>query len=283
MIIVRMSGGIGNQLFQYATSLNIARNNNFPLFLDISSYSNLSIRSFCLNEICPTASILPRQYVKTIVEPQNLILKKISSYFNWKRIPKIVDSKKGYNPEIANINFPCYLKGSFISFKYFESFNDLFINSLYFTDEIKKNARNSINNFSHLNLVCVSVRRGDFLNYDSLNVCTKEFYERSISEARKVLDNPYFLFFSDDIAWVRFNFISPDFLYWDENNYNIIVKLYAMSLCNHFIISNSSYSWWGAWINRSNEKKVFCSSKVESDGSFPVDDYYPESWIKIDP
>ena len=278
-----MSGGIGNQLFQYAASMNIARNNKFPLFFDISSYSSSSIRSFCLSELCSTVPILPKQYVKTLVEPNNFILKKISTYFDWHRIPKIVDSKKGFDPEIANINFPCYLKGSFISFKYFESFNDTFIDSLFFSEEIKRLAFKSISEFLHLNLVCVSVRRGDFLNYESLNVCTKNFYEQSILQARSLLDNPHFLFFSDDIAWVRSNFSSSDFLFWDVKDYNIIMKLYAMSLCKHYIISNSSYSWWGAWINRNDNKKVFCSSKVESDDSFPINDYYPESWFRIDP
>lgn len=283
MIIVRMSGGLGNQLFQYATALQIAKKNNFPLLLDISSYTKSSIRKFSLDELIPSVSIIPKDYLNTLVEPQNIILKNISKLLNWKRIPKIVESVKGYNPQIANISFSCYLKGSFISFHYFDFVSDLLIESLVFNEDIKMAAYLSIKEYNGYNLVCVSIRRGDFLEYESLNVCGKNFYNRCIESARNILSNPKFLFFSDDINWVRYNFISSDFLYWDVQNYNLIMKLYAMTLCDHFIISNSSYSWWGAWLNKSNSKKVFCPSKVELDDSFPIDDYYPNFWIKINP
>lgn len=283
MIIVRMSGGLGNQLFQYATALQIAQNNSFLLLLDTSSFTSKSIRYFCLNQLIPSVSIIPKEYIKTLIEPHNVILKKISEILKLERLPKIIESKKGFDSQIANINFPCYLKGSFISFKYFDSINNEFLDSLFFSDKLIKDAENSMVSFLGFNLVCVSVRRGDFLDYESLNVCGKEFYIRSITEARNLLVNPVFLFFSDDINWVRENFVSEDFQFWDVKNYNLIMKLYAMTMCNHFIISNSSYSWWGAWLSKNPLKHVFCSSVVENDYSFPVSDYYPDSWIKIKP
>ena len=283
MLITRISGGLGNQLFQYATALQIAKNNSFSLLLDVSSFSPTSIRSFCLDELVPSVSIIPREYVRTLIEPRNKILRNISEMAGWKRLPKIVERKKGYDSLIAGIDFPCYLKGSFISFKYFASINDDFINSLVFSEYVQSAAIQSMKLYKSHNIVCVSIRRGDFLQYESLNVCTKEFYLKSIDRSRKMLTNPTFLFFSDDIHWVKQNFISNDFNFWDEINYSIVMKLYAMSICNHYIISNSSFSWWGAWLNTSNNKLVFCSSKVENNNSFPVDDYYPSSWIKIDP
>ena len=249
----------------------------------MSSFSSSSIRNFCLDQLIPSVSVIPKEYIKTLVEPNNIILKKMYTFFDRKMLPKIIENQKGYNLEIANINSPCYLKGSFISFKYFESVNDELLELFVFGENVIKEAKNSIKEYFGTNLVCVSIRRGDFLQYESLNVCGKDFYIRSIEAARNLLDNPIFLFFSDDINWVRENFISHDYRFWDVQNYDLIMKLYAMTNCNHYIISNSSYSWWGAWLNKSEDKKVFCSNKVENDNSFPVEDYYPDSWIKIDP
>ena len=117
MIIVRMSGGIGNQLFQYATALNIARKNSFPLLLDVSSYSNISPRQFCLNELIHPVSIVSKSLTRTLVEPKNIFLKSLSKLIGWEKLPKIVETNKGYDSFINNIDFACYLKGSFISFK----------------------------------------------------------------------------------------------------------------------------------------------------------------------
>jgi hypothetical protein len=278
-----MSGGLGNQLFQYATALQIAKNNSLPLLLDVSSFSSFSIRSFCIDKLIPSVSIISKEYVKTLVEPSNIISKKVTDFFGWRRLPKIVETKKGFDSQIAKIDIPCYLKGSFISFKYFESINEDFINSIVFSEMDKSAAIESMIQYVDYNIVCVSIRRGDFLKYPSLNVCTKEFYLRSIDRARELLFKPTFLFFSDDINWVRETFVASDFRFWDVKNYSLTMKLYAMNMCNHYVISNSSYSWWGAWLNQSITKKVFCSSKVENDGSFPIDDYYPSSWIRINP
>jgi hypothetical protein len=278
-----MSGGIGNQLFQYATALNIARKNSFPLLLDISSYSKISPRQFCLNEFINPVSIVSKSLTKTLVEPQNFFLNSLSKFIGWEKLPKIIESKKGYDSFIDNIDFACYLKGSFISYKYFESFNNEFIESLTFNEFSKITAINSLEHLMGKNIICVSIRRGDFLNYKTLNVCGKTYYDRCIEKARLLIKNPTFIFFSDDINWVKNNFVSFDFEFWDIKNYSLNMKLYAMTLCNHYIISNSSYSWWGAWLNTNSNKLVFCPAKVELDDSFPVNDYYLPGWIHVNP
>jgi hypothetical protein len=283
MLIVRISGGIGNQLFQYATALQLAQRNSFPLLLDISSYSSVGIRSFYLDQIFPNVSIISKPYLKTLVEPQNIFLRIISKFLNLSRIPKRVETKKGFDLSIANIKSSCYLKGSFISYKYFESINSQLLNQFLFKNEIISVVNGLMSEYSNLNIVSVGVRRGDFLSFPSLNVCSKSYFEKSITKAREILKNPIFLFFSDDLVWVRKNFNALDFLFLDIPDRDPMFNLYAMSQCQHHIISNSSFHWWGAWLNLNVDKIVFCPSKVENDGCFPVDDYYPESWIRIDP
>lgn len=283
MIIVRLSGGIGNQLFQYATALSICRKNNFPLLIDKSSFHDFSVRDYLLGDLIVNLPIVDKTLVKSLVEPRNRILKIILKILKRKTIPNICEKKLGFDILISSINLSCYLKGSFISYKYFSDINNYIIDSILFDQKIKSYVINKLKNIHLENLVCVNVRRGDFLEDQNLNVCNISYYSKSISQARLNLFSPKFLFFSDDIKWVKDNFVNHDFSYWDDNNEKVIESLYAMTLCSHHIISNSSFGWWGAWLNKKEEKQVFCPSKVLNDNSFPIDDYYPESWIKIDP
>jgi hypothetical protein len=283
MIIVRLSGGIGNQLFQYATALAISHKNNFPLLIDKSSFHEFSVRDYLLGNLIVNLPIVDKSIVKSLVEPRNWFVKRILKILKRKTISHVEEKKLGYDEEIATLNFSCYLKGSFISYKYFSDINSSLIDSILFDQEIQSYVLSRINIICKENLVCVNVRRGDFLSDQNLNVCNISYYNKSISKARSYLVSPKFLFFSDDIIWVKENFINEDFFYWDDNNENVLQALFAMTLCNHHIISNSSFGWWGAWLNEKSEKKVFCPSKVLNDNSFSVDDYYLESWIKIDP
>jgi hypothetical protein len=283
VIIVRLSGGVGNQLFQFATALSISRKNNFPLLIDKSSFHEFSTRDYLLSNLIVNLPLVDKELVKSLVEPRNWFIKQLLKIFKRKTILHVEEKKLGYDLEIAALNFSCYLKGSFISYKYFSDINNALIDSIIFDEEIQSYVFSKFNVDSKDNLVCVNVRRGDFLTDQNLNVCNISYYAKAISHARLNLDAPKFLFFSDDIIWVKENFINKDFFYWDDKNENVLQSLFAMTLCNHHIISNSSFGWWGAWLNNKNEKKVFCPSTVLNDNTFPVDDYYPETWIKIDP
>ncbi len=283
MIIVRLSGGVGNQLFQYATALSISRKNNLPLLIDKSSFHEFSIRDYLLGNLILNLPLVDKGLVKSLVAPRNWYIKQLLKILKRKTISHVEEKKLGYDDNIAKINFSCYLKGSFISYKYFIDINNVLTDLIFFNEEIKSYVLSKFNVYLNENLVCVNVRRGDFLTDQNLNVCKISYYTKSISKARFVLDSPKFLFFSDDIIWVKENFINEDFFYWDDKNENVLQSLFAMTLCNHHIISNSSFGWWGAWLNKKIEKKIFCPSKVLNDNTFPVDDYYPESWIKIDP
>jgi hypothetical protein len=283
MIIVRLSGGVGNQLFQYATALSLSRKNNFPLLIDSSSFHENSVRKFLIGDLIANLPVVHTSLVKTLVEPRNWFVYTFLNLLNRKTIQRVHEKKLGYDNEIASLNITCYLKGSFISYKYFSDINDSLINSISFNEQIQANILSRFNNLLNCNLVCVNVRRGDFLDNSNLNVCNITYYNKSILKARNLLGSSKFLFFSDDICWVKENFIDDDFFYWDDNNENVLQSLFAMTLCSHHIISNSSFGWWGAWLNKKNDKQVFCPSRVLNDNSFPVEDYYPDTWIKIDP
>ena len=283
MIIVRMSGGIGNQLFQYATAFSLSKKHKYPLLLDTTSYHQLNPRHFLLGELISDLPILNRKFIRILVKRNNFFLRIIGQLLGIQTLPKVTESKLGYDVNIGLIDYPCYLKGSFISFKYFNDLNADVIKSLVFKKDTCASVSSNISRYINYNLVCVNIRRGDFLLDNNLNVCGISYFNECINKALELLDSPKFLFFSDDITWVKENFKSPYFYYWDHLDDTVISSLYAMTLCNHHIISNSSFGWWGAWLNNKTNKFVFCPSKVLNDDSFPVDDYYPANWIKIVP
>ncbi|MGN0002419.1 MAG: alpha-1,2-fucosyltransferase [Sphingobacterium composti] len=116
------------------------------------------------------------------------------------------------------------------------------------------------------NTVSIHVRRGDYLQHPTLNgICDKAFYERAIAHINSHIEGPIYVFFSNDIPWCKENFNFPNAIFVDWNTgENSFRDMQMMSLCHHHIISNSSFSWWAAWLNTKSDKMVIA----------------PTSWIK---
>lgn len=173
------------------------------------------------------------------------------------------------------------LQGFFQSEKYFLDFKkeikDLFgINSVNL-DYIKKEYGDIINNS-----ISIHIRRQDYMETQQFHpLCTIEYYKEAIDS----FDNGKyrFLVFSDDIEWCKNNFIGEKFIFLNDKDY---IDLWLMSLCEHNIIANSTFSWWGAWLNKNPHKKVISPKKwfgpAYTDINNSIDrDLIPEKWIKI--
>ncbi len=134
------------------------------------------------------------------------------------------------------------------------------------------------------NSVSLHVRRGDFLDSNNLNlfgrICSLDYYNKSIKQIEKHISSPHFFVFSNDMEWVKSNIFLENVTYV-EGNYgtNSWLDLYLMSCCKNNIIANSSFSWWGAWLNKNPNKFVICPSKFSN---LDINsDVYPVNWIKI--
>lgn len=116
------------------------------------------------------------------------------------------------------------------------------------------------------NSVCVSIRRGDYISNPNLqgrfNICNKDYFQRAINVMKEKLDNPVFVFFSDDIEWCRKEFSATDMgeIYFESGNDSLSEKLNLMRACKHFIISNSTFSWWAQWLSTNKDKIVVSPS-----------------------
>ena len=132
-------------------------------------------------------------------------------------------------------------------------------------------------------MVSIHFRRGDYLTESSLNL-SLEYYKHAVSHMETLYPNKNikYLIFSNDLQWVKENFNTKNNVYVE--NLNRFQDMCLMTLCNSNIIANSTFSWWGAYLNSTPNKKVICPSNYVNDARFNYinKNYYPTEWISID-
>ncbi len=246
-----INGRLGNQMFQYAALKGIARNRNFKFCIPKDNHELFTC--FKLNKDV------------NIKEKINL------SRFN--------EKKSSFDTKLFNdIDDNTDLYGYFQTEKYFKNIENEIRKDFIFKDEIYEKSIEFIKNINSENICSIHIRRGDYLNLQHFHgLCTPEYYLKCISNYK---DNKTwkFLIFSDDIKWCRQRFIHERYIF-SENNSNF-VDLCLMSMCKHNIIANSSFSWWGAWLNTNKDKKVYAPAKWYN-ANIDTQDLYCEDWVKI--
>lgn len=169
--------------------------------------------------------------------------------------------------------------------KYFSSIREEILTTFTFD---KKMISLQTNNILHLikntNSVSIHIRRGDYLQKGVKeifgNICTPTYYDKAISEIKNRIDNPNFFVFSNDIEWVKENISipSPNYIDWNKGT-DSWQDMFLMSQCKYNIIANSTFSWWGAWLNQNDNKIVIAPKRFLNDIETP--DIFPKEWITI--
>jgi hypothetical protein len=189
--------------------------------------------------------------------------------------------------EILNldINKNWDLAGWFHSYHYWHEYRNELLNIFKFKKEIQDVAQKNISLIKenkNIPIVSLHIRRGDYLKVSSLNL-NSDYYESSIKILENKIKNFNILIFSDDIEWCKVN-ITGDNIFYSENNTNYI-DMCMMTLCDHNIIANSTFSWWGAYLNNNSNKIVICPEDYIGDSSpeylFLNKNYYPLDWIAV--
>ncbi|MBT4651919.1 MAG: alpha-1,2-fucosyltransferase [Candidatus Pacebacteria bacterium] len=295
MITSRLSGGLGNQMFQYALGRVLAQLNNSPLCLDLSYYYQKHTQD------------TPRRYELNIfpnIKNQDLPIRTKSQFstinmiklflnhhlkFNSKAYPSnwIKESGHQFNPGILSLKGDYILDGYWQSEKYFKKFRESILTDFSFPSKTSKKNNEVINYLKTYTTISTHVRRGDYISNqksaDCHGVCSTQYYQKAIDLIRKQVYKPIFLIFSDDINWCKKNLPVPHkSIFVNHNNgKNSFEDMRLMSLCNHNIIANSSFSWWGAWLNKNTEKIIITPKKWFNDPKVIIKDINPSTWIKI--
>jgi hypothetical protein len=257
------SGRLGNQMFQYAALKALSLKTGYELFLP----DNLSIKPDGCFDMTSYKWI---EYKLDLLDCFKLDYINIDK----KSLPNQYQEQRfSFEPEIFDIIDNTAIEGYFQSYKYFEDYKDEILKEFTFKSNILNKCSSQIKN--HTNPVSIHVRRGDYVNHPGFWNVTPEYLQESLNYFND--DDYTFLIFSDDIEWCKQVF--PDGVVFIEGN-NQFEDLCLMSLCDHNIISNSSYSWWGAYLNQNPNKRIIAPKNWFTDQK-PLNDLYPNNFIII--
>lgn len=288
MIITKLKGGLGNQMFQYAAGLTVASKNNEELKIDVTGYDDSRYvnantpRQYRLQALNLSCGIATREEVAKARNPFG-IFSKAFRYFIQRVLKK---HHVDYDPSFFKGTHK-YIEGYFQSEKNFlvieEKVRKEFTFKKEFESEIFLAEENKIDKTKS---VSVHIRRGDYVSDFKTNiahgVCSREYYERAIALVRTKIENPTFYFFSDDIEWVKKEFGEhPEFKYVSNPGLEDYEELMLMASCAHNIIANSSFSWWGAYLNQNPSKIGIAPKKWVNKTPDPHPNIVPEKWIRI--
>lgn len=292
MVIIKLSGGLGNQLFQY--NFGEFLSNYFEIqvkyHLKLNSKSkNFTNREFGLKNIIQENELIDdliaSKYYIFNSEVLNRIEKKITYHFPFIN-KKIIIEKYDFKFPLYKTPLNSYYEG------YWQSYNLVkYVNNntnIYKQFDVKLDLSNQLhfNKIKKNKSVSIHVRRGDYLtkkNRSIYNTCNLKYYQDAINILNKRYEDLHYFIFTDDIKWVMKNFKS-DFTIIGNNDKEPIIDLYLMSKCDHNIIANSTFSWWGAFLNKNLNKTVISPTKWYLDekiNKITTDKLLPKNWIKI--
>jgi hypothetical protein len=285
MIIVNIKGGLGNQMFQYALGRKLALQNNDELKLDIAQVSNTNVadtyRPFRLRAFNISATEAAGKDSERFRYPYG----KVSWALEKFRTKILRQFNTGFEPAILQKKGNIYLDGYFQSPKYFDDIRDVLLQDFTLKAALGTDAA-TFADMMDGNAVSLHVRRGDYVSNPKVQKlygsCSLAYYKAAIEEIKKEILTPVWFIFSDDIAWVKQNLPLPDSsVFIEGKEITDAEELLLMSHCAHNVIANSSFSWWGAWLNRNPEKTVIAPTPwFDYDPDF-TSDILPTTWKQL--
>ncbi len=293
MIIIKLQGGLGNQMFQYAIGYCLAEKYNTELRFDTNYLLNRSIkhrlhvnRDLDLDIFGLNLTIACQKDVSRLRDRFGIAFadKTANRIFGLKNT-YIREPRYQFTPDIMECGSDVYLEGFWQSEKYFKPVEQAIRAQFVIKDRMEADAAEFAKKISAENAVCVNVRRGDFIANPFHVVLTPEFYQRAENILLSKIDQPLLYVFSDDLAWCQENlhFQSPvTFVSHGYSGKKFQDYFRLMSSCKSFIIPNSTFAWWAAYLSNSESKTVITPTKWYNDESWSTEDLLLKHWLTID-
>lgn len=292
MLISNVIGGLGNQMFQYAAGRSLSLAKGVEFCLDVSDFSGYGLhQGFELQRVfnCPVPTATPNDVQAILGWQASSIMRRLlarPALSMFRRCGFVVEPSFNYWRGIKDVPADSYLTGYWQSEKYFHDVAQTI--RADFTFKIPPSPRNVelAEQIGREIAISLHVRRGDYVKNPKTTathgLCSLEYYQSAIQYVIDRVERPSFYIFSDDPAWVRENMkIEYPSVYVDHNHgaesYN---DMRLMSLCKHHIIANSSFSWWGAWLNPNPDKIVVAPRKWFANNN-DVSDLFPSGWVML--
>lgn len=303
--VVRLEGGLGNQMFQYAHARALLQKYGGELYFDLHAYDEKQARSLSLDNF----NIVNYKTADNLSLPDRIRLKflqavhhfvagrnfKNPAFMNGEKYGKLAGLGVYYQFQIRN--FPSfrepvkrlnYVSGNYLTPEFFEGAENALRQEYQVKTPVKEECLGILEKIRGCNSVCMHVRLGDYLApqwKDKLYICTEEYYRKAMDLVRERVEDPVFFVFSNrhkDIEWLKENFhLDGNVEYVDLGNPDFADFL-LMYNCRHFIMSNSTYSWWAQWMGADPSKIVVAPSRFNNYPRWDVRDIYQEHWNLIE-
>lgn len=268
MIIIRLIGGLGNQCFQYAVGRHLAEIHNTELKIDLSEYETYKLHKYSLGHLNIKENFASSEEIA-------------SSH-------KVREKHLHFDPEILSLPDGVLLQGYWGTEKYFTGIADIIRREFAVKQELSGRDKEMARLIASSESVSVHIRRADYLQSvdpeQIVQSCGLGYYAAAVARIAGVVAKPHFFVFTDDKAWVLENFkLQYPFTLVDHNgpdkNYE---DMRLMSLCRNNIITNSTFSWWAAWLNNYPGKIVIAPNKWFTEKARnSAKDVIPDSWVKV--
>ncbi len=294
MDVVFIFNGLGNQMSQYAFYLQKKKYNENTIFI-LDKKSRNEHNGFELNSVFGIEyknslkkdilyyifRFLEVQRLKIIMHP----LKRLLNYVGF----ELHSESENYNFELKNLignsNSIRFLRGGWHSEKYFVNIKAELSKAFTFKKDNDERLKFYLHEVENSESVSIHVRRGDYVSNDFNfkmygSVCSLAYYEAAILEVGKYVENPKFFIFSNDVEWVKENSIFNGMTIVEGfHGKNSWKDMFLISRCKHQINSNSTFSWWSAWLNENTQKNVIVPYYFIN--GLETKDFYPENWIRL--
>lgn len=288
MIVTHIAGGMGNQMFQLAAGVALSDRLGVELRLDTRYY----------NRLIPVELDLRLQHFGHGAREANprdvpylngdTIGRFLGSRLVKPRLAPFKDMRLPYNPAFEALGDDTYLKGYWQSERYYSGHEDAVRRALTFvTPPNAENAR-ALDLVRSKPAVSLHIRRAAYVSVPKFNAihgtCSPEYYERAVAHIAGRMDQePVFFAFSDEPDWVRENIHIPFEMqvFGHNGGASNFEDMRLMSACRHHVVANSSFSWWGAWLNPDPDKMVIAPKRWFADPDMQQHDIVPEDWLRL--
>ena len=287
MFIVNLSGGIGNNFFQYFFGESLSIINKRKTFYNISYYKNYKKTDFK----CELENFINKDQFINIDKNFNNISIKIKKKListGIKKFDEIYVEKENKYIEIKNLDKIKYLYGHFQSYKYFNNHFNQIKNKVFFPEDSDLTFQNILKKISSTNSIGIFIRRSDYVNNNKVNAihgyCDINYYKNAINYINQKKGETEIFIFSDDLEWCVETFQNNNYNYINVNSKKKYMDLILLKNCKYIISSNSTFSWWAAYLNENKDKVIIVPNKW-----FKIDrlnknlmDLIPPNWVKLE-
>lgn len=296
MFIVKLMGGLGNQMFQYALGRSLSLKYSKPIildtrFLDDRTFKNIIFRNYDLDVFNLTSemSIKSKDIKYAYKESDYRVIRKLTSLKRRFNKKYVIEKGFNFNPDVLEMQEGEYFDGYWQSYKYFTKFEDVLRKDFEFSHGLNDKEKLISEEIKSKNSICINVRRTDFVDNKETSqhhgVCGMDYFKKSIEIIHNKISKPYFYIFSDDLKWCNeeFSKLKIEYKLIDHQyaGFKFSSYLRLMAECKHFIIPNSSFAWWACWFNQSKDKIVITPKNWFNTDDIDTSDLIYPHWIRV--